>query len=147
VGQLHRYRFSRHVAASEATVWDVVSNHSQMSQWTPYRRSVLEAAGDPPPNGVGAIRALYLFGPPTREQITEFEPPRRLRYVLLSGLPFRDYTGEVTVAAEGTGVMLSTEVTFRTRIPGSQVFGPIALRVATRAAARLAEKRQASSQA
>lgn len=93
----------------------------------------------------GVIRALYLLGPPTREQIAEFEPPHRLRYVLLSGLPFRDYSGEVSVASDGTGTRLSTEVSFRTRIPGSQVFGPIAIRLATEAAAKLAEKRQRSN--
>ena len=144
MGRLYRYRVSRFVAARPATVWTVVSQHADMSQWTPYRRSVLEAVGEPAPNGVGAIRALYLLGPPTREQITEFEPPRRLRYVLLSGLPFRDYSGEVTVTAEGKGATLTTELTFRTRIPGSQAFGPIAIHLATRAAARLAERRELS---
>jgi hypothetical protein len=51
----------------------------------------------------------------------------------------------VSVASDGTGTRLSTEVSFRTRIPGSQVFGPIAIRLATEAAAKLAEKRQRSN--
>ena len=50
----YRYRLSRHVAADPATVWDVVSNHADMSQWTPFRASVLETAGEPHPNGTGA---------------------------------------------------------------------------------------------
>ncbi len=104
-------------------------------------KAVLETPGDPYPNGTGAIRALYLLGPPTREQITDFDAPRRLRYRLLSGLPFSDYVGEITVAPEGSGARLSTHVRFRARIPGTHMFGPIAIRLATNAAARLAERR------
>jgi hypothetical protein len=102
---------------------------------------VLERPGSLERNGVGAIRALHLLGPPTREQVTEYDPPRRLRYRLLSGLPFRHYVGEVTVAPSGAGSSVTTEVCFRTLIPGTQVFGPIALRLATRGAVRLAERR------
>ncbi|ORV18030.1 SRPBCC family protein [Mycobacterium celatum] len=141
MSKLYRYRVSRHVAADPATVWDVVSDHAGMAEWTPFRKSIVEKPGEPHPNGTGTVRALYLLGPPTREQVVEFEPPRRLRYMLLSGLPFRDYIGEVTVEPEGTDTRLTTELSFRTRIPGSQFFGPIAIRRGTNGAARLAEKR------
>jgi uncharacterized protein YndB with AHSA1/START domain len=141
MSRLHRYVVSRHVAADPTTVWNVISDHTGMTQWTPFRKAVLEVPGHPFPNGVGAVRALHLLGPPTREQILDFEPPHRLRYRLLSGLPFSDYVGEITVDPEGTGTRLSTELRFRTRIPGTQLFGPVAIRVATRSAARLAEKR------
>lgn len=145
MSKLHQYRVSRHVAADPETVWTVVSNHAGMSDWTPFRRSVVEKPGKPHPNGTGAVRALYLVGPPTREQITNFEPPRTLRYKLLSGLPFHDYTGEVTVEPEGAGTRLVTQLSFRTRIPGTQFFGPIAIRIGTNGAARLAEKRTKSA--
>lgn len=92
------------------------------------------------PNGVGAVRALHLVGPPTREVVVEFEPPHRLRYRLLSRLPFRDYIGEITIEPEGTGSRLSTNLRFRARILGTQFFGPIAIRLATRAAAHVSEE-------
>lgn len=122
-------------------MWDVVSNHEEMAAWTPFRKSVLERPGEPDPRGVGAIRALHVVGPPTREQVTEYDPPRRLRYRLLSGLPFRHYVGEVAVAPSGAGSSVTTEVCFRTVIPGTHFFGPIAMRLATRGAVRLAERR------
>lgn len=139
MSRLYHYVVSHHVCAAPATVWNVVSDHTGMPRWTPFRRAVLERNGKPHPNGVGAVRSLYLLGPPTREEVVEFEPPHRLRYRLLSGLPFRDYVGEVTVEPEGTGSRLSTNLRFRTRIPGTQFFGPIAIRLVTRAAARVAE--------
>ena len=135
---------SRRVEAPPSVVWDVISTHTGMPQWTPYRRAVLERAGQPERDGVGAIRSLHLLGAPTREEIIDFDPPRRLRYRLLSGLPFRDYEGEITVVAEGIGSRLTTDLQLRARIPGTHVFGAIAIRVATRAAARLAEKRFAA---
>lgn len=139
--RLYQYSVSRDVAAVPAVTWDVVSDHAGMFKWTPFRKSVLEKNGTHEENGVGAIRALYALGPPVRERITEFEPPTRLRYELVSGLPFRDYTGEVTVEPSGTGSRISTVISFRTRIPGSQLFGPIAVRLGTLGAARLAERR------
>jgi hypothetical protein len=58
----------------------------------------------------------------------------------LSGLPFRDYVCEVTVEPDGMGSLLSIELSFRARIPGSQAFGPIEIRLGTYGAAQLAEK-------
>lgn len=139
MSRTYRYRVSRHVAASPARVWGVVSDHTGMPRWTPFHRAVLERPGQPHPNGVGAVRSLHLIGPSTREEVLDFEPPHRLRYRLLSGLPFRDYIGELTIEPEGTGSRLSTDLRFRARIPGTQFFGPIAIRLATRSAARVAE--------
>ena len=144
MSRLYHYVVSRHVNAAPDTVWEVVSDHTGMPQWTPFRKAILEEPGRPDPNGVGAIRSLHLLGPPTREEVIEFDPPHRLRYRLLSGLPFRDYIGEITIESEGPDSRLSTDIRFRTRIPGTQVFGPIAIRIATRAAAHLAERRAKS---
>ncbi len=47
-----------------------------MPKLTPLRSSTLEREGTPAPNGVGAIRVLALAGPPIREEVTAYEPPR-----------------------------------------------------------------------
>ncbi|MBX8689843.1 hypothetical protein GO011_20610 [Mycobacterium sp. 20091114027_K0903767] len=119
-------------------MWGIVSNHKHMSEWTPSRRVVLETPGSPDRNGVGAIRALHMFGPVIRERITRFEPPTTLQYRLVSGLPFRDYTGQITVEPAETGSVMSTVISFRTIIPGTQLFVAIAMRVASAGAVRLA---------
>jgi uncharacterized protein YndB with AHSA1/START domain len=145
MGGPHEYEVSYLVRADPETVWDVISDHAGMTQWTPFRRVVLEHQGTPHPNGVGALRALYLIGPPTREEVVEFAPPRRLRYRLRSGLPFDGYEGEITVEPDGPNSRLTARLRFRTRIPGTQVFGPLAIRLATRGALRLAERRSGRS--
>lgn len=138
MGRSYRYTDVRRVPADPAVVWGIVSNHEHMSEWTPSRRVVLETPGSPDRNGVGAIRALHMFGPVIRERITRFEPPTTLQYRLVSGLPFRDYTGQITVEPAETGSVMSTVISFRTIVPGTQLFVAIAMRVASAGAVRLA---------
>ncbi|WP_083339330.1 SRPBCC family protein [Mycobacterium syngnathidarum] len=140
MGRSYCYTDVRRVAADPAVVWEIVSNHERMSEWTPSRRVVLENPGSPDRNGAGAIRALHMFGPVIREQITGFEPPTTLRYSLVSGLPFREYTGQITVEPAATGSLMSTVISFRTIIPGTQILVAIAMRVASAGAARAARR-------
>ena len=69
-----------------------------MEAWAPVRKVALEREGDPPPDGVGAIRVLSRPPLKIREQITDVDAPVRLAYRLLSGLPVRDYVGETTLS-------------------------------------------------
>ncbi|OMC34137.1 hypothetical protein A5740_10915 [Mycobacterium sp. GA-1841] len=135
------YTDTRCVAADRRVAWDVVSNHELMSEWMPARKVVLEQVGSPDRDGVGAVRAIHLFGSPVRERITAFEAPTTLRYELLSGLPFRDYTGQITVEPAAGGTRITTEISFRTVIPGSQFIVAIAIRVASARAARAVRRR------
>lgn len=141
MGRSYRYTDVRRVAADPQAVWNILSNHERMSEWTPSRKVVLENPGSPDPNGVGAIRALHAFGPVIRERITWFEPPRILRYSLVSGLPFRDYTGQITVEPAEAGSVISTAITFRTIVPGTQILVAIAMRVAGAGVVRVARRR------
>lgn len=81
-----------------------------------------------------------MFGPTVRERITAFEPPTTLSYSLVSGLPFREYTGQITVEPAGTGSVMTTAISFRTIIPGTQILVAIAMRVASAGAARSARR-------
>ncbi|TMS52145.1 SRPBCC family protein [Mycobacterium sp. DBP42] len=139
MGRSYRYTDVRRVAADPAVVWNIVSNHERMSEWTPSRRVVLESPGSPDRNGVGAIRALHTFGPVIRERITGFEPPTTLQYRLMSGLPFREYTGQITVEPTETGTVMSTVISFRTIVPGTQILVAIAMRLASAGAVRMAQ--------
>ncbi|WP_448458839.1 SRPBCC family protein [Mycobacterium syngnathidarum] len=140
MGRSYRYTDVRRVPADPAVVWGIVSNHERMSDWTPSRMVVLETPGGPDRNGVGAIRALHMFGPVIRERITRFEPPTTLSYSLVSGLPFREYNGQITVEPAGTGSVMTTAISFRTIVPGTQIFVAVAMRVASAGAARLARR-------
>ncbi len=55
---------SREIDAPAEVVFETITDHASYSSFTPIRRAELEREGDEAPNGVGAIRALHLLGPP-----------------------------------------------------------------------------------
>ncbi len=94
------------------------------------RKSVLEREGEPAPNGVGAIRVLSSVGPPLREEVIAYEPPRRFSYKLLSGAPVRDHMGTVELSPQegGTRVVYAVKTT-----PTLPVVGPVVVAVVKQA--------------
>ena len=97
-------------AAPPEKVFEVLADHRGYANISRIRRVELEREGDPPPNGVGAIRKLHAVGPPLREEILEFVPNERLRYTLLSGAPLKDHYGTVTLTPNGQN---STHIAYR----------------------------------
>ncbi|WP_326560706.1 SRPBCC family protein [Micromonospora sp. NBC_01796] len=82
-------------------------------------------AGDGGPGAheeVGAIR-VFRTGPMTsREEIVELVSARRLSYVLLSGLPLRDYRADVDLTPTLEGTTIRWHSTFEAKVPGTGWF-------------------------
>lgn len=107
------------VAATPARVWAVLADHEGMSKWAPGLKAALVRPGDTERNGVGArrsIRALPLL-PAIVEEVTCFEPERRLSYRAVAGVPLRDYTGEVVLRPAGYGTEIRYTVSAANRLP------------------------------
>jgi uncharacterized protein YndB with AHSA1/START domain len=100
------FTFVRETAAPPEVVFDVFVDHRRYAEMTPLRRSELEREGDLAPNGVGAIRALSLLGPPIREEVLAYERPARFSYTVLSGLPVRKHMGTVELTPQGEGTRI-----------------------------------------
>jgi hypothetical protein len=81
--------------APAATVYRLLADGSRWPRWSPIESFELEQSGDPPPEGVGAIRVLRLGRTTGRDQILELVPNQSLEYTTLSGVPVRDYVGRV----------------------------------------------------
>jgi len=112
---------TRSTAPREA-VFAVLADAARWSDWagrlTP--TSVLERPGAHDRNGVGAIRKMG--SPPvwSREEIVEYEPPARLAYILLSGLPIRRYRSVVEMTPDAAGgTAIRWRSTFEPSIPGT----------------------------
>ena len=107
------FTYERQVAAPPEIVFDVLTDHRRYTEITPLRRAHLEREGEPAPNGVGAIRVLSVAGPPMREEVLAYDPPRRFSYKILSGLPVRDHVGtvELTPSDGGTKVVYAIHTT------------------------------------
>ena len=65
----HRYN------AKPQDVWDVYTDHARWSEWAGTPGSRLAKEGSPERNGSGAVRA---FAGGMREEILEFDPPKRM---------------------------------------------------------------------
>jgi uncharacterized protein YndB with AHSA1/START domain len=111
------FTFISVIKAPIETVFDVLTDHRKYPGFTPLRAVELEQEGVPAPNGVGAIRALHLIGPPIREQVTEYDRPTRFVYKLLSGAPVRDHVGTVELASEGDATRMVYRVDTVPKLP------------------------------
>ncbi len=135
-----RYTFTHAVSAEPERVWAEVADHEGMSSWTPtwlpVPKVVLESAGSPERNGVGAVRRISIVGPPIRERVTAFEPNHCLAYEALSGVPARNYTGEIVLTPVGTSTRIAWTIAFEPTFPGAQLVLRAAIGTVARVLAR-----------
>ena len=110
---------TRKIAAPVSAVWALVDHVETWSTWGPFETAELERTGSTNRGGVGAIRRFRRGTWTTREEVTVYQPGRRVGYRLLSGIPVRDYTAEVTLEQSGARTRVTWEATFRPMIPGT----------------------------
>ena len=110
---------SQTVPAPPDRVFAFYTDHVGWERWAGVKEVVLRQTGDPPPNGLGAIRVIRARGMAIEEEITAFEPPRRLGYRLVAGAPVRDHAGEVRFEPDAAGTRVTWTVRFRPLIPGT----------------------------
>jgi uncharacterized protein YndB with AHSA1/START domain len=100
-------------------VWEVLADHEGMSRWAPGLTVALRAEGATDRNGVGAVRVIDAPGPAPSivEEIVAFEPGRRLGYRALSGVPLKNYGGEVVLRDLGGRTEITYTITADERVP------------------------------
>ncbi|MEB3049444.1 SRPBCC family protein [Mycolicibacter sp. MYC123] len=108
------------VAAPASRVWAVLSDHEGMSSWAPGLKITLIRPGAPEPNGVGAQRRIKAIPgvPPIVEEVIAFEPDQRMSYRGVSGMPFRNYVGDVVLRPSGSGTAITYTVSADNPVPG-----------------------------
>lgn len=100
-------------------VFQRYTDHEGWTSWAGLGAVRLVREGTPERTGVGSVRAFQLT-PGLREEVTRFEPPRRMEYRVVAGpIPLRDHLGEVMFEREGQGTRVTWRVSFRPAIPGT----------------------------
>jgi uncharacterized protein YndB with AHSA1/START domain len=95
--------------ASPETVWALVSDATKYPSWGPWIDGHYKKAGEETAHGAGAVQVLrsaqrYMGRHITSvERILEVEQGRRLAYLVIRGMPVRNYRGEVTLTPSGDG--------------------------------------------
>ena len=109
-------------AASPEAVFALLADGAGWSRWARplVAASRWERLGDPAPGGVGAVRAPGRAPLLTREEIVEYDPPRRLAYTIVSGVPVRDHLGTVECTPlPGGGTRIDWRGSFVPALPGA----------------------------
>jgi uncharacterized protein YndB with AHSA1/START domain len=112
-------RVERLLAAPPQSVFDVVADHARYERFDGIRRSRLAKPGEPAPNGVGAVRWVWIGPLRFEEEVTAFDAPRRLDYVIrrVRALPFRHAGGSIRLEPEGGGTRAVWTSSFEIPIP------------------------------
>lgn len=108
---------TKQIAAPPEVVFDTITDHGSYPDFTPIRKAVLERPGDEAPNGVGAIRALHVAGPPIRERVTAYRRPSVFSYEVLSGVPVKSQVGTVTIESAGEGCVMRYALEIEPKLP------------------------------
>jgi hypothetical protein len=96
--------------AQPSQVFGLLKDGATWPRWSMFKAFELERAGSPDPLGVGAVRVFVTSSTRAREEVVELVPDRQLSYILLSGMPFRDYRADVLLEpspASGTNIRWS----------------------------------------
>lgn len=98
--------------ASAAAAWPFLTDPERMNRWSEARIAMVAPGDGGDPGGVGALREVAIrlalgWGPARRlafdEVIDESEPPVRLVYRIVRGVPLRRHRGVVTLRDTGAG--------------------------------------------
>ncbi len=110
---------TQHIAAPREQVWETLTHHESLPNWTPLSTVTMDALGSPHPNGVGAIRRMVAPMVTIVEEVVAWRPMDSFEYELREGVPIRDHRGTVTLADAGGGTEVTWHVQFRGAFPGA----------------------------
>lgn len=114
---MRSFTLTRAIEAPPAVVFATITDHRAYPDFTPIRRAELEREGEGAANGLGAIRALHLAGPPIREEVIAYSEPERFSYRVLSGVPVRSQVGTVTIEPSGPDCVMRYSVEVEPLLP------------------------------
>ena len=104
--------------AAPEVVYGLLADGATWPAWSPIETFELERAGDPPPEGPGAVRVFTRGRTTGRDTVLEVEPGHRLQYASHSGLPVRDYVGEIVLdRTRDGGTVIDWHSSFSTTSP------------------------------
>jgi uncharacterized protein YndB with AHSA1/START domain len=87
-------------SAPPATVWRLLADVDAWTRWGSWSKSGVEGGGE---QRLGAVRTLTRRPFDLREEITAWEPERRMDYTLLSGMNVEGYRASVTLEPTADG--------------------------------------------
>ena len=106
-------------SADAATVYALLRDGATWPMWSPIDSFHLERTGEREPEGLGAIRVFRKGRTTGRDEVAELVSDRRFSYRHLSGLPVRDYRGDVDLESTGGMTRIHWHVSFTPMVSGT----------------------------
>ena len=111
-------RVEKTLAAPIDRVFEVISDHAGYSRFPGIKASELISEGEEERNGVGALRRIH--GGPLRfvEEVTRFERPTRMDYLIREvNAPMKHQGGSMVLAEQGANTQIVWTSTFDFTVP------------------------------
>jgi uncharacterized protein YndB with AHSA1/START domain len=106
------------LAAPIGGVFELLTDHAGYTRFRGFSTAELVREGTDDRNGLGAVRRLGAYGLRFDEEITAFERPTRMDYLIRKvNLPLRHDGGTITLSPEGTGTRVLWRSTFTIPVP------------------------------
>jgi uncharacterized protein YndB with AHSA1/START domain len=107
------------IKADIEEVWLKITDHCNLDLWLlPSAKIYLDPEGLTTRNGKGAVRVINQLGFSGAEKILDFNPPNRMTYSVIKGLPVKSHLGEIILYQESGYTKIDWVVKFHSTIPG-----------------------------
>ncbi len=109
---------SRTIAGPPEPIFDLLADHANYDRFRPIHGSELVREGTPAPNGLGALRRIKVRPLTFDEEITAYERPSRLDYLIVElNVPFHHDGGSITLTPEGDATRVDWRSSFSVPTP------------------------------
>jgi uncharacterized protein YndB with AHSA1/START domain len=95
---------TRTIPGPPEPIFELLTDHANYERFPGITASELLREGDPAPNGVGAVRRIKSTPLRFDEEITAYERPARLDYLIVDlNVPFEHRGGSIRLTPDGDG--------------------------------------------
>ena len=109
---------TRTLKAPIEKVFDAIADHANYKDFPGIKDSKLVKQGKDDKNGVGAVREIDAGKAWFQEEITAYERPKRLDYLIVKSRPPLEHKGgSVQLERNGTGCIVTWSTTVGVKIP------------------------------
>ena len=109
---------TRTIPGPPEPIFDLLADHANYDRFRAINASELLREGDPRPNGVGALRSVKVRPLSFEEEITAYERPTRLDYLIVKlNAPLDHRGGSITLTPEGEATRVDWRSSFSVPTP------------------------------
>lgn len=109
---------TRTIPSPPEPIFELLTDHANYERFRGINGSELIREGDPAPNGVGALRRIKSTPFRFDEEVTAYERPSRLDYVIVDlNVPFEHHGGSIRLSPDGDGTLVDWRSSYTVPTP------------------------------